>query len=111
MRHLCVPCHGYIVRFDEFKTLAEAGEALPTGLSAPLAALYHDRQGDWELAHREAQEAGSREGDLVHAYLHRKEGDGSNAEHWYTRAGRTTPDASVSFDEEWETLTRELIGN
>jgi hypothetical protein len=51
----------------------------PSGLSPALQALWADARGNWEKAHALAQEASSREGDRVHAYLHRKEGDLSNA--------------------------------
>ena len=44
---------------------------------------------------------------LRHAYLHRKEGDPSNASYWYSRAGRR-PSVS-SLDEEWEEITTALL--
>jgi hypothetical protein len=43
----------------------------------------------------------------VHAYLHRKEGDQSNADYWYRRA-RVAP-TRVSVDEEWELLARSFL--
>jgi hypothetical protein len=43
----------------------------------------------------------------VHAYLHRKEGDQDNAGYWYRRVRK--PPATVSLDEEWEELARELL--
>jgi hypothetical protein len=54
-----------------------------------LQALWWDARGDWERAHALAQinEADARSA-WVHAYLHRKEGDLSNAAYWYRRAGR-----------------------
>lgn len=42
----------------------------------------------------------------VHAYLHRKEGDPSNAAYWYRRAGIGPFTGSLA--EEWETLVRSL---
>ena len=51
-----------------------------------LALLWHDH---WSLAHEIAQ---SREGrpdhDLLHAILHRREGDFANAGYWFRRAGK-----------------------
>lgn len=38
----------------------------------------------------------------VHAYLHRKEGAASNAEYWYSRAGRTFQ--RPTLEEEWSAL-------
>ncbi len=62
--------------------------APPAGLDAPLAALWWDAKGDWARAHNLVDELETPEGMAVHAYLHRKEGAGSNAEYWYRRAGR-----------------------
>jgi hypothetical protein len=42
------------------------------------------------------------EGMAVHAYLHRKEGDASNAKYWYQRAGRGF--RREGLGEEWEAL-------
>ena len=60
----------------------------PDGCTSALAALWHDAKGDWEEAHRIAQAVDDEDGAWVHAYLHRKEGDSSNARHWYRRAAR-----------------------
>ena len=43
----------------------------------------------------------------MHAYLHRKEGDLSNAAYWYRRAGQ--PVAIGPLDSEWEQLCRALL--
>lgn len=80
---------------DELAKLAD-----PAALGAPLRALWHDIRGDWDRAHDVCQQARSRDGDWVHAYLHRKEGDLGNAGYWYARAGRAMPPESVSLDEE-----------
>jgi hypothetical protein len=44
----------------------------------------------------------------VHAYLHRVEGDLSNAGGWYGRAGR--PVSTAPLQDEWETIARALLG-
>ena len=49
----------------------------------------------------------------MHAYLHRKEGDLSNAGYWYLRAGRQGSDASlpdVSLQAEWKEIAEALLG-
>lgn len=74
-----------------------------------LQALWHDGKGDWDKAHAIAQDEGSNSGSLIHAYLHRKEGDLSNAGYWYSRAGRQVPE--VSIEEEWESLTKEFLSS
>ena len=55
----------------------------PPGLPSLVEALWWDARGDWSRAHEIAQEIDSREAAWVHAYLHRKEGDTSNAGYWY----------------------------
>ena len=58
-------------------------------LSDALAALWWDAKGDWARSHSLVDEMESSDGMAVHAYLHRKEGNASNADYWYQRAGRT----------------------
>ncbi len=62
----------------------------PAGLTPALQALWWDAKGDWNKAHEYAQERDDTAGMRVHAYLHRKEGDQSNAEYWYRRC-QTAP--------------------
>ena len=88
----------------EFKTLSD-----PSALDLALQALWHDLQGNWDRAHDVAQEAHSRTGDWVHAYLHRKEGDVGNAGYWYARARRTPVAASVSLESERDAIIVELL--
>ena len=71
-----------------------------------LRALQLDKEGDWDSAHTIAQSIPSQNGSRVHAYLHRKEGDLSNASYWYRRAGISVP--RLSLDQEWQELFDEL---
>jgi hypothetical protein len=48
-------------------------------------------------------------GAWVHAYLHRKEGDESNAGYWYRRAGR--PQARGSLEDEWTAIASVLLAD
>ncbi len=80
----------------------------PEGVSGALLALWWDGKGNWEIAHEEAQKAGCREGDWVHAYLHRKEGDEGNAGYWYSRSRE--PFFKGSLDEEWTHIAKNLLG-
>jgi hypothetical protein len=79
----------------------------PQQVSDVLKALWYDGKNDWEASHNVAQEIEGKNGSWVHAYLHRKEGDLSNAQYWYSRAGKSRPD--VSLKEEWESLVRHFI--
>lgn len=88
---------------EELNTLAD-----PANLSLPLQALWQDARGNWDRAHEVCQQAKSRDGDWVHAYLHRKEGDLGNAGYWYARAGRPMPAVNVTLDAEWAELVRAL---
>jgi hypothetical protein len=79
----------------------------PSELSLALQTLWWDAKGDWHRAHACAQQDEGRTGSMVHAYLHRKEGDMANAGGWYRRAGRSPPDGTL--EAEWEALARELL--
>ncbi len=92
--------------FFEFKASLQ-DDYPPVGISNLLVALWHDKKGDWEAAHNISQDVKSPEGSLVHAYLHRKERDLSNASYWYSRAGRKLP--AYSLDEEWVNIVQELL--
>ena len=88
------------------QSLSEA--APPQEANLALQALWWARKGDWDRAHRCAQQReGDPDCDLVHAHLHRQEGDISNARYWYRRAGRSFPE--VSLDQEWQAITTELL--
>ena len=79
----------------------------PPGLSHALLGLWWDAKGDWTRAHESAQQDEGTEGSWVHAYLHRKEGDESNAAYWYRRAGKTV--SRDSLETEWLAIVRELL--
>lgn len=89
--------------WNEFMAAVSAATP-PEGLGDPLTALWHDARGDWDAAHRVAQDIPDPDGAWIHAYLHRKEGDAGNAAYWYRRAGK--PVARTSLEEEW----REIAG-
>jgi hypothetical protein len=90
---------------DEFR--ATLGLTKPPALTPPLLALWHDARGDWDAAHKVAQEIDSEAGAWIHAYLHRKEGDADNAAYWYERARQRI--ASDSLDDEWTRIVTMLL--
>lgn len=96
------------MNFEEFQQSVRSEETPPAGIDAALAALWWDGKGDWEKAHALAKDAGSREGDWVHAYLHRKEGDEGNARYWYARSRK--PFFAGGLEEEWAVMASELLG-
>ena len=79
------------------------------GLSLALQALWWDAREDWQRAHECAQADESEAGALVHAYLHRKEGDAANAAYWYRRA-RSEP-ATGPLEAEWRRIVESLLAN
>ncbi len=79
----------------------------PNGLNELAKALWYDGKGDWETSHNIAQDIDSADGNWVHAYLHRKEGDQWNAGYWYRQAGRPTP--TYDLLKEWEELVHYFL--
>ena len=91
--------------FEEYSRLDPA--LAPKDLSPALLALLHDKAGDWKAAHALVAAHEHAQTNRVHAYLHRKEGNMTNARHWYRRvddAEHTGP-----LDDEWELLARRYL--
>lgn len=82
-------------------------KAPPRALSAPLAALWWAKKGDWDRAHSLVMDEASAEAAWVHAYLHRVEGDLGNAQYWYGRARRPQPRGTL--DAEWNAIVGDLL--
>ena len=94
------------MRVADFK--ASVSDAAPaSALAPPLAALWWAAKGDWDKAHRIVQDEPTREAAWVHAYLHRVEGDLSNAGYWYRQAAQ--PAAKDSTEAEWERIVSALL--
>jgi hypothetical protein len=94
-----------VVTMADFK--ASLSEARPAaGLKPALAALWWAAKGDWDAAHKIVQDESDADSAWVHAYLHRVEGDLSNAGYWYRQAGR--PAAKDALEAEWERIVSAL---
>lgn len=93
--------------YDTFKA-SIAKDAPPDGLSLALQALWQDAKGEWDEAHKLAQAQKDETGAWVHAYLHRVEGDLPNANYWYRNASK--PECSAPLQDEWDAITRTLLG-
>ena len=91
--------------FAQFKESIKNNE--PPQLDVLLLSLWYDGRGDWEKTHDLVNDLEGKEAARMHAYLHRKEGDQSNASYWYNRAKTTKP--SYSLQEEWEEIVIELL--
>jgi hypothetical protein len=98
---------GSCVTLQQFRdSLLGANPPVECGLA--LAGLWWDAKDDWTKAHESAQQDEGPAGAWVHAYLHRKEGDASNAKYWYERAGKAP--ARTSLEEEWNEIAAALLG-
>jgi hypothetical protein len=91
---------------EEFVTSTSA-KRRPAGLSLALAALWHERAGEWEQAHALIQDEAGGDCAWVHAYLHRREGDIANAAYWYRAAGKAL--CRLPFEREWEEISASLL--
>ena len=79
-----------------------SGNEPPENASVYLKALWHDAKGDWNKAHELIQDIDNENAAWIHAYLHRKEGDISNAGYWYRRANKNNQTGNLN--EEWHAL-------
>jgi hypothetical protein len=84
-----------------------SGPTPPPGLPPLVEALWHERRGNWERAHEITQDLPGPDAAWVHAYLHRREGDQSNAAYWYRLAAR--PVMRGSLDDEWRSMVDALL--
>ena len=84
-----------------------ANASPPESLTPALQALWYEGRDDWQRAHSITQDESDRDAAWVHAYLHRKEGDLSNAGYWYRKAGR--PVCKASLREEWAQVVTALL--
>ena len=94
------------MRYESFMASLAAADP-PDGLSDLLTSLWWDHKGEWDRAHRIAQEIPTTQGSAVHAYLHREEGVLWNADYWYGRAGRERPE--IALEAEWTLLVEEML--
>ena len=97
-----------VVSMADFKA-SLSGAAPAPDLDAPLAALWWAAKGNWDEAHKIAQDEPTADAAWVHAYLHRVEGDLGNAGYWYRRANK--PVAAGSLETEWEQMVSALLGS
>lgn len=79
----------------------------PQSLSLPLKVLWYEAQENWDKAHNIAQDIQSKDGSLLHAYLHRVEGDDWNAEYWYHKAAEAKYTGSLK--DEWLYLVKRFL--
>lgn len=79
-----------------------------------MAKQHHDAlelisKSDWHAAHQLIQNHHDKLACLIHAYLHREEGDLANAAYWYARAGQTMPNNTL--EQEFDRLSQQSTIN
>lgn len=94
------------MNYEEFILLITDGKP-QTQLNKYLTILWYDAKGKWDIAHKLVNSIYNHNGSLLHAYLHRKEGDLVNAAYWYSIAGEKMPNSSLK--EEWEELVKKYL--
>lgn len=94
------------MNYSEFVSSLTNNEP-PADISPILQALWYDGKENWESSHNVAQDIHDQDGSWIHAYLHRKEGDLSNARYWYAKAGKVMP--KVSLRDEWDLLVKHFL--
>lgn len=95
-----------LMSLEDFKGTLSSPEP-PPRLTGALMGLWWDAKGNWQRAHEAAQEDPSPAGSWVHAYLHRKEGDDSNAAYWYNQAHQSV--CREALESEWLAITGKLL--
>ena len=63
-------------------------ETPPDDLDGIRLAIWYIMKDYWDMAHNIVQDVDSEIASWIHAYLHRQEGDISNAHYWYSKAGK-----------------------
>ena len=92
---------------DRISSLDRRGRTPRRSEACHCKPAWWEAKGDWKRAHACAQEDHTPNGAIVHAYLHRVEGDLSNAAGWYSRAGR--PPSTAPLAEEWAALASAFL--
>ncbi len=96
------------MNYSEFTESINTNEP-PESLPVHLKALWYDAKENWKEAHDIIDDTEDRNAYWVHAYLHRKEGDKSNASYWYNKAGKNMP--SSTLKEEGDEIVNALLNS
>lgn len=94
------------MNFDAFIHSVSTGK-FPGLNSIYLETLWYAGTGNWNKAHELIQDEPGKDAALLHAYLHRVEGDQWNADFWYRKAGEKCP--SSGLQEEWQSLVKRYL--
>jgi hypothetical protein len=88
---------------EEFKSSFE-GKEPPVCLSIELKSMWYAANDNWEKAHELIQHEPGTDCALIHAHLHRVEGDSWNSDYWYSKAG--TRRSELSTEDEYHEILK-----
>ena len=91
----------------EFQAMVDLKPDPPSDLDPCLKALWWGRRDAWDASHDQINEIDTALGSWIHDWLHRVEGDLSNAAYWYRLAGQ--PAAAGDLEEEWRALVEAAL--
>ena len=85
------------MNYDNFIKLTKESKP-PDTLSGIELALWYAIKNNWDMAHNIVQDINTNTASWIHAYLHRLEGDLSNSNYWYNRAGKKCSTETLQFE-------------
>ena len=85
------------MNYDNFIKLTKESNS-SDALSGIYLALWHAMKNNWAMAHNIVQDNNTDTASWIHAYLHRVEGDLSNANYWYNRASKIASTESLESE-------------
>ena len=94
---------------SEFRQRVDRAPEPPPKLDPCLRALGLGRRGEWDASHDLVNDIDTSLGSWIHAWLHRVEGDLSNAGYWYRLADR--PQATSDIETEWNELVEAALAD
>ena len=85
------------MHYEDFIKLTKESQP-PDSLTGIHLALWYSKKNNWDLAHNIVQDINTDTASWIHAYLHRVEGDLSNANYWYNRASKIASTESLESE-------------
>ena len=74
------------MQYDDFIIMTKESQPSIKLFGVHLA-IWYATKNNWDMAHNVVQNINTEIASWIHAYLHRVEGDMSNANYWYKRNG------------------------
>ena len=94
------------MQYDDFIKLTKESEPSDK-LSGVYLAIWYAVKDNWDMAHNIVQDIKTETASWIHAYLHRVEGDISNASYWYNRAGKKF--STESLESELDKIIKSVL--